>query len=152
MDLGELKPGYEAVFTVMDYYDGPRRGIANYQGKPHFYESIFDEAKDDYSDLFRLTPLETKTFELAMEAWAIWKRWEMAYHTGKTTLATHPSLPEDAQRSRELEGLLEKVLVTDSRKSLTLVGRFEACGSDALPKGVLRPLQVKWTEPVNFAA
>jgi hypothetical protein len=35
MDALELKPGYEMVFTVTDYCDGPRKGIANYQDKPH---------------------------------------------------------------------------------------------------------------------
>ena len=71
MDLPELKPGFEAVFTVRVYYDGPRSGIANYQGKPHFYDCIFDEAKDDYSDEYWLTPIDSATFELAMEDWEI---------------------------------------------------------------------------------
>ena len=54
----KLKPGFEAVFTITDYHDGPRKGIANYHGQPHFYECIFDDAKDDYSELFWLTPLD----------------------------------------------------------------------------------------------
>jgi len=29
MDALEMKPGYEMVFTVSHYYDGPRKGIAN---------------------------------------------------------------------------------------------------------------------------
>jgi hypothetical protein len=32
----QLKPDFEEVFTVTDYYDGPRKGIANVRGKPHF--------------------------------------------------------------------------------------------------------------------
>jgi hypothetical protein len=35
MNPEELKPEYEHVFTVTDYYDGPRKGIANFLGKPH---------------------------------------------------------------------------------------------------------------------
>jgi len=30
VQTNDLKPGYEQVFTVTDYYDGPRKGIANY--------------------------------------------------------------------------------------------------------------------------
>jgi hypothetical protein len=39
----ELKPGYERVFAVTDYHDGPRKGIANYQGEPHFYECLLNK-------------------------------------------------------------------------------------------------------------
>ena len=53
MSVVQLKPGYEEVFTVTDYYDGPRQGIANFKGKPHFYDCIFDEARQDYSDRYR---------------------------------------------------------------------------------------------------
>ena len=48
----------------MDYYDRPRKGIANYRGQPHLYECIFDEEKDDYSELFQLTPLPNDIFRL----------------------------------------------------------------------------------------
>jgi hypothetical protein len=73
----KLKPGFECVFTVTDYCDGPPKGIANYRGKPHFYERVVDEAKDDYSELFRLTPLDAETFRVAMEYWNIWRRWRL---------------------------------------------------------------------------
>ena len=43
----QLKLGFEEVFTVTEYYDGPRQGIANFTGKPHFYDCIFDEARQD---------------------------------------------------------------------------------------------------------
>jgi hypothetical protein len=33
------------VYTVNDYYDGPRPGIADYQGRPHAYESQFNESQ-----------------------------------------------------------------------------------------------------------
>jgi len=46
-----LEPGEEIVFTVNDYWDGPLKGIANFQGKPHFYERIVDSPSDDYADM-----------------------------------------------------------------------------------------------------
>jgi hypothetical protein len=152
MDLGDLKAEYEAVFTVTDYYDGPRRGIANYQGKPHFYDCILSGAKDGYSDRFWLTPIHPATFELAMEAWAIWRKWEMAYHTGKTSQATHPALPEDASRSAELDRILKRLLVTNPQVAFTSNGKFEVLGKQDLPKGVMRSLQVKWTKRASPAA
>jgi hypothetical protein len=62
--------GFEEVFTVTDYYDGPRQGIANFCGQPHFYDCIFSEAKQDFTNLYRLTPVAPDLFRLAMEDWA----------------------------------------------------------------------------------
>ena len=66
MNLEEIKPGYGCVFTVTDYDDGPRKGIANFQDAPHFYECVFDEAKDHYTDLFRLTLLNAVQRQTSM--------------------------------------------------------------------------------------
>jgi hypothetical protein len=143
----ELKPGFERVFAVTDYYDGPREGIADFQGEPHFFECTFNEAKDDYTELFRLTPLDAEAFRLAMEDWNIWRRRELAFHTGEADISTHPALPREAGRHEELKRVLEKSLVTNLGKAFTKVGRFEVIGEPSLPKGVLRPLQVKWAEP-----
>lgn len=146
MSAADLKPGYERAYTVVDYYNGPRRGIADYQGQPHVYERIFDESKDDYSESFRLAPLNAEAFRLAMEDWAIWQLWERAYHAGETDMSTHPALPNERERHKELEGLLADLLVIDSAKAVTRIAHFEAVGGETLPKGVKRPLQVKWTE------
>lgn len=146
MSSENLKDGFEMVFTVGDYYDGPRKGIANYQSKPHFYECVFDDEKQNYSDTFRLTPLDQKNFELAMEAWEIWGRWKIAFRTGKTTIDTHPALPHEAARYSQLQKILEPLLITDVRKAIVRTGYFEPRQGPAPPKGVMRPLQVKWVE------
>jgi hypothetical protein len=146
MSSENLKDGFELVFTVEDYYDGPRKGIANYQGRPHFYECIFDEKKQNYSNRFQLTPLDQNSFEIALEAWEIWRRWEMAFSQGETTLDTHPALPHEAARCSQLQKILEPLLVTDVKKAILRTGYFEARQGPALAKGVMRPLQVKWEE------
>ena len=142
----DLKPGYESVYTVVDYYDGPRKGIADYRGKPHLYECIFDESKDDYTDSFRLAPVDPQIYQLAMEDWGIWQRWELGFHTGKVSMSTHPALPNERERHTELQAILQKALVVDPAKAVICIGHFEVLGSPVLPKGVHRPLQVKWAE------
>jgi len=124
-----LQPGYEEVFTVVDYYDGPRKGIANFRGQPHFYDCIFDKTKDEYSDLYHLTPLSPDIFKLAKESWAIWKRWESAFHSGKATLESHPALPQDRARYQEIRAILDSALTTNAAACATQHGSFERLGS-----------------------
>ena len=148
MKSDELRPGYETVFTITDYYDGPRKGIANYQGNPDLFESIFDEAKDGYSDVFRLTPPDKVSFQLAMEDWEIRRGWEIAFHDIKTDIISHPALPHEAGRHAELKRILDNVLVTDLPRAISRIGVFEVLGTSGLPNGGIRPLQVKWIQPV----
>ena len=141
----DLVPGNEIVFTVTDYYDGPLNGIANFLGKPHFYERIFDSARDDYSDMYRLTPIDDRTFQLAKEAWDIWRRWESAFHTGKARMEAHPVLPGDTARHGELKFMLDEALQS-SPKALIQTGKFSLLGESKMPRGE-RKFQVKWTNP-----
>jgi hypothetical protein len=144
MTGSQPKLGYEIVHTVTDYYDGPRGGIANYRGTPHFYECVFSEAKGNYSELFRLSPIDSETFELALEHWEIWKKWEAAFHSGQTPQSTHPCLPAEAERHNDLEQALRGRLRIDPENAITARGTFEVLGEPVMPKGVMRPLQVKW--------
>ena len=65
--MTKLEQGFETVHVVHDYWDGPRSGVAEYGGRPHWFENIFDEQQDDYSDLFWLTPLSEETLGLAQQ-------------------------------------------------------------------------------------
>lgn len=42
--LKTLDASFERVYTVTDYHDGPRRGIADFNGKPHLFVSEFENA------------------------------------------------------------------------------------------------------------
>jgi hypothetical protein len=144
--VAQLKLGYEEVFTVTDYYDGPRRGIANFNGKPHLYDCIFDEVRDDYSDEYQLTAIPNHIFDLAMEDWAIWERWRTAFDAGQATNESHPALPQDRTRHDEIRSVLNSALKTDELRSVVRIGLFEPIRTPALLRGAMVDMQVKWTD------
>lgn len=74
----------EEVYFVIDYWDGPRKGVADYRGTPYYFRAVFDEKRDEWSDVFILTPLDQDTYRLLMESKQIWERWQEAYETGAT--------------------------------------------------------------------
>ena len=116
----------EIVYTVTDFYDGPRGGIANYRGTAHVYSCLSDESADDWSGTFLLQPIDDETFRLAMEDWAIWCRWEKAFHSGQTTQATHPALPVERARHEDLSAILKSRMQVDPKQAVRARGRFEA--------------------------
>jgi hypothetical protein len=60
----------------MDYYDGPRSGFADFEGRPHAYRALWDVAEDDFDaeGRFALMPITPQLLAIALEDWAIWRR------------------------------------------------------------------------------
>lgn len=65
---------------------------------------------------------------MVMEKWAIWQRWEEAFHEGKTTIDTHPALDEERARYMTLKKLIEEQLAATSAKRHLAKGNFRPKG------------------------
>ncbi|MCG8588701.1 MAG: hypothetical protein MJE66_05370 [Proteobacteria bacterium] len=144
--MQHLEPGFERVFTVTDYYDGPRTGIANYRDRPHLYVCEWDEAEDDYAETFLLSPVSGAHFLLALEDWEIWLRWERAFHEGRATRESHPALPDDRARHEELAAILKPALVPDPEPAIRAAAEFRPITTTepgARGPGMVA-LQVRW--------
>ena len=116
---------FEVVHTIIDWYDGARAGIADLAGKPHYYESQFDDLKSNHSDTYLLRPLDEETFRFALEDWDIWLRWEAAFHEGRTPHETHPALPEERDRHEELAKVLAERLAVSPETGIKAKGDFK---------------------------
>lgn len=137
---------FEVVYTLPDWYDGPRRGIADCNGIPHSFESEWHDLQDTEPDTFLLVPVQPDVFQLALEDWAIWRRWETAFHNRLTTNETHPALPEDRIRHEELRQLLEGRLIVDPSKALRKKAEFRYRNDTSWSGFGWRPLEVKWDD------
>ncbi len=135
---------FERVYTMTDYHDGPRRGIASFRGEPHEYSSPFDHWKDDYADLYELRPVDAETLRLALEDWDIWIRWEDAWKASLTDLETHPAVPADRARHDEIAPVLAARLAALPGLPVRARGIFRpTAGHDNAGRG--RWMEVQWT-------
>jgi hypothetical protein len=140
---------FETVHTMTDHYDGPREGIADFCGVPHFYESTYADVADKPGvaiDVFRLSPVTQEVFELALEKWAIWLRWETAFHRGELTPDdAHPALLVDRHRHEELKRLLTGKLAVADDCCVLAHAEFRV-RNDPDHSGLgFKPLEVAWT-------
>jgi hypothetical protein len=140
----EILNMFERVHTMTDYHDGPLQGIADFRGKPHAYSRPFNHSKNEYENWYELRPVDEETFKLALEDWAIWLRWEDAFHAGQAPPDTHPALPADRSRHDEIARLLSARLValpgpsTRARGSFRPTPRHETMGRG-------RWMEAEWT-------
>ena len=60
---------FEKVYAITDWYDGARKGVADLNGQPHYFENYWIETKQFWSDIFLLRSIDSDTFALFMEDW-----------------------------------------------------------------------------------
>jgi len=143
---------YEVVHTLTDWYDGPRCGIADYHGKPHRFEPEWKDGEDMDADTFLLTPIDADTLALALEDWAIWRRWETAFHQGRASRETHPALPEDQARHEKLKGLLAVRLVTDPARAVQMRAEFRNRDDEQWSGYGWHPMEVCWSKLLSIGS
>lgn len=129
---------YDKVHTMNDYYDGPRKGIADFRGQPVLYQSRYlDVGASKIKDIFFLQPIDARLFQLALEDWDIWLRWDRAFKEGKTTEDSCPALPLDRSRHEEIKPVLDSELQIDETRA------FQASGDFTVIDG---QMYVKWRQ------
>ena len=97
----------EKVYSVDNYWDMTiLEGIADYNGCPHYYECVFSEKQDDWTNDYLLMPLSENIFTLGKEKWSYWLHW---LATNKETKIPHPV---DYAKQRKVESF-EELATTD---------------------------------------
>ena len=131
----------DRVYTINDYFDGPRLGIADVDGVPHIYEAEFDHSSDEYGDTYFASPVDGNLLALVLEDWEIWLRWQSAYQAAKASIEAPPALPQDHERHQALTTAIGGRLRADRARAKYLKARFESA-----PNG---DLLVQWRPAIG---
>lgn len=133
---------FQTVYTMDDYYDGPRSGVANFDGRPHYYRSIYLDTPEYSSDedRFELSPVTTEVLTAACEVAAIFERWDIVRRETPNFTYTDEefgALPAERNRFHDLKQFLTANYTTHEKKVL-VHGEFRNCASSS------SGLQVRW--------
>lgn len=132
---------------IRDYFDGPRGGVAESFGQPHRYQYKWDKELDDWAENFILTPISNDIHALELEQWAIWRKWELAFHRGDVPQSSHPGVGGTDARYDELKRIIKDRSAEESPATWRATRLFRACSSQPeTPVGVLRELEAEWTD------
>ena len=111
-----MRRPFEKVYAVYRYHDGPVSGVADLDGKPHFFEKSWDEDSDDYGTTFSIAPISEDVLKLVIEDWEMWLRCMAAFRGGEMSMEPQsqapPVLPADQDRYEEIAPLLKEGLST----------------------------------------
>jgi hypothetical protein len=121
---------YEKVHTVNDYWDGPIEGVADFRGKPHKFKLLFDENEDDYSTDYELQKISTKEFDLILQSWSLWIKWNDKKNKTKEEFDSHPILPSDKEECEKIDAQLKKLAESNDSNKFKIKGFFNRFGSE----------------------
>jgi hypothetical protein len=131
---------------VWDYYDGVRTGIADLDGTPHYFECEFDQGADEYSNNFKLYPVERDFMQRAARSWQIYRAWEHKFHNGEAGVETHPGHGGVDAEYDELQARLDYQVTCLSALPSLYGAEFRAIpGQEGLAPRILRELEVAWS-------
>jgi hypothetical protein len=140
---------HDRVYSVWDYRDGPRSGVADYMGTPHFYR--FDKKEDNYTETFLLKPIDNETFQLVVEQWAIWRKWELAFVRGEISHLSQTAVRSQDPKYSELDSKIKNKLNAISSEPILVRGRFRVRSNQPeLQSGMSRELDVRWLRCISI--
>ncbi|RUO38636.1 hypothetical protein CWE13_03040 [Aliidiomarina shirensis] len=96
----------EKVYVENEWYDGPRLGVADVNGVPHRFKSLFDEEEDEYLSTYLVWPIEDQYLELEIEQWNIFVKWNSMYESGTVGADSHPGHGGIDKRYDEIQSYL----------------------------------------------
>lgn len=97
----------ERVYVESEWYDGPRSGIADVGGRPHRFQSLFDEAEGEDSSTFFVWPIDDADLALELEQWGIFVLWTDRHDAGLAKPSEHLAHIDVNRRWDELDQLLK---------------------------------------------
>jgi hypothetical protein len=102
--MGDAGVGFERVHAELDWYDGPRAGVADVGGVPHYFRAIHDYRHPD--DVYHVWPASPAALALEREQWVIFTEWNTRYEAATATPDSHPGHGAIDRRYDELTALL----------------------------------------------
>jgi hypothetical protein len=104
----------EKVYCVNNYWDMTIiEGIAKYNNGKYYFECIFSDDKDNWTDVYNLTFLNEYIFKLSIDNWEYWKLWL------KQSIIPHPVEYAKERKEKTVEKIFLKISVEKSLIDLT---------------------------------
>ncbi|MFF2194980.1 hypothetical protein [Streptomyces sp. NPDC058157] len=143
-----IADGFERVYVELERYDGPRFGLADVDGRPHYFQGYdYDHAAE--ADEYRVWPAKELAVRLEREQWAIFVSRYDRHEAGTAGPELHPGQGTVDARYDELALMLEPHRrVPDGARRLVAELRFDG-GSRYRADGL--DYWFRWRPPVPGA-
>lgn len=114
----------EKVYLVEIFWDFPISGIADFQGKPYFFD-LEEDSEDESEPNYNLIVLEKEMFDLLIEKFELWKLFQDSFQKGEVTEDFGPVLEKDKDRFEYLKNKIDAYLYSKQDQSIKMKATFD---------------------------
>jgi len=114
----------EKVYLVEIFWDFPISGIADFQGKPYFFD-LEEDSEDESEPNYNLIVLEKEMFDLLIEKFELWKLYQDSFQKGEVTEDSGPVLEKDKDRFEYLKNKIDAYLYSKQDQSIKMKATFD---------------------------
>ncbi|TCC34667.1 hypothetical protein [Kribbella sindirgiensis] len=122
-----IADGFQQVYVELDWWDGPRAGMVDLDGVPHYFERV-DAPDGERLDEYLVWPAEPHAVMLERESWAVFVRWNQLYEAGEASVDTHPARGVDPRYEELTAALVPQRRVPAAARRLVAEWRFDDGG------------------------
>jgi|GEM_PF-2509180 len=132
----------DILYIATDYCEQPRRGIADFNGVPHYFVSLFDNERDDWSEVCMLFPVDHKLFDAALLGWAIERRFLVNMISQDLPYFRLNAMPDEKQRYHNILHYIDSKAVVKPELAILANAKFVMMD----PKISFNLAFVEWTK------
>jgi hypothetical protein len=114
----------ERVYTVDIFWDFPISGIADFQGKPYFFD-LKEDSDEESDSIYNLIPIEKEIYDLLIEKFELWKAFQDYIQKGEHTEDSGPVLEKDRERFDFLKNKIDSYLFLHQSQSFKTKASFK---------------------------
>ena len=113
----------EKVYLVEIFWDFPISGIADFQGKPCFFD-LEEDSDEELDSNYNLIILEKGIFDLLIEKFELWKLFQDSFKKGEVREDSGPVLEKDKDRFEYLKNKIDAYLYSNRDQSIKMNATF----------------------------
>jgi hypothetical protein len=113
----------EKVYLVEIFWDFPISGIADFQGKPCFFD-LEEDSDEELDSNYNLIILEKGIFDLLIEKFELWKLFQDSFQKGEVREDSGPVLDKDKDRFEYLKNKIDAYLYSNRDQSIKMNATF----------------------------
>jgi hypothetical protein len=99
---------FEKVYCVHDYWDMTIiNGIADYNRKKYYFNCIFSDDEECWTDIYELILLDDYIFKLSLDNWDYWKKWLKGFFNNGNYTMPHPVEYARSRRKLAVEKIFD---------------------------------------------
>ena len=111
---------FEKVHCIYNFWDMTiLSGFADYNNRKYYFNCIFSDNEDCWTDIYELILLDNYVFKLSIDNWEYWKKWLKGFFNKESFSIPHPVEYAKSRKKLTVEKIFDLKNIDKDKIELT---------------------------------